>query len=298
MNRFQFVADHRHAYEVKRLCEIVQVARSSFYAWLAAAPGRTARADADAALTERIRAIHDTDTAQGVPRITAELNDGVPPGARVNHKRVARVMRAHAIAGQRQRRKVRTTVSEPADQRVPDLLGRDFTAPVPNRRYVGDITYLPIGDGTNLYLATVIDCFSRRLAGWAVAEHMRTDLIVDALSMARDARGSLAGAIFHSDHGSQYSSKAFAQICAELGVTQSMGAVGTSADNALAESFNATLKRETLRGTPCWPDVATCRREVFRWVTRYNTRRRHSWCGQQAPNIYERQQAATLRLAA
>jgi transposase InsO family protein len=298
VNRFQFVADHRHAYEVKRLCEIVQVARSSFYAWLAAAPGRTARADADAALTERIRAIHDTDTAQGVPRITAELNDGVPPGARVNHKRVARVMRQEQIAGLRLRRKVRTTVSEPADQRVPDLLGRDFTAPVPNRRYVGDITYLPIGDGTNLYLATVIDCFSRRLAGWAVAEHMRTDLIVDALSMARDARGSLAGAIFHSDHGSQYSSKAFAQVCAELGVTQSMGAVGTSTDNALAESFNATLKRETLRGTPCWPDVAACRREVFRWVTRYNTRRRHSWCGQQAPNIYERQQAATLRLAA
>lgn len=298
MNRFQFVADHRHAYEVKRLCEIVQVARSSFYAWLAAAPVRIARADADAALTERIRAIHDTDTAQGVPRITAELNEGVPPGARVNHKRVARVMRQEQIAGLRLRRKVRTTVSEAADQRVPDLLGRDFTAPVPNRRYVGDITYLPIGDGTNLYLATVIDCFSRRLAGWAVAEHMRTDLIVDALSMARDARGSLAGAIFHSDHGSQYSSKAFAQVCAELGVTQSMGAVGTSADNALAESFNATLKRETLRGTPCWPDVAACRREVFRWVTRYNTRRRHSWCGQQAPNIYERQQAATLRLAA
>ena len=202
MNRFQFVADHRHAYEVKRLCEIVQVARSSFYAWLAAAPVRIARADADAALAERIRAIHDTDTAQGVPRITAELNEGVPPGARVNHKRVARVMRQEQIAGLRLRRRVRTTVSEPADQRVPDLLGRDFTAPVPNRRYVGDITYLPIGDGTNLYLATVIDCFSRRLAGWAVAEHMRTDLIVDALSMARDARGSLAGAIFHSDHGS------------------------------------------------------------------------------------------------
>jgi len=298
VNRFQFVADHRHAYEVKRLCEIVQVARSSFYAWLAAAPVRIARADADAVLAERIRAIHAADTAQGVPRITAELNEGVPPGARVNHKRVARVMRQEQIAGLRLRRKVRTTVSEAADQRVPDLLGRDFTAPVPNRRYVGDITYLPIGDGTNLYLATVIDCFSRRLAGWAVAEHMRTDLIVDALSMARDARGSLAGAIFHSDHGSQYSSKAFAQVCAELGVTQSMGAVGTSADNALAESFNATLKRETLRGTPCWPDVAACRREVFRWVTRYNTRRRHSWCGQQAPNIYERQQAATLRLAA
>jgi transposase InsO family protein len=298
VNRFQFVADHRHAFEVKRLCAILQVSRSSFYAWLAAAPGRAARTAADAALAERIRAIHDTDTAQGVPRITAELNDGAPPGRRINHKRVARVMRAHQIAGLRLRRRVRTTVPEPADQPVPDLLGRDFTAEVPNRRYVGDITYLPIGDGSNLYLATVIDCFSRRLAGWAVAEHMRTDLIVDALSAARDARGSLAGAIFHSDHGSQYSSKAFAGVCAEFGVTQSMGAVGTSADNALAESFNATLKRETLRGAACWPDAATCRREVFRWVTRYNTRRRHSWCGQQAPNAYEQQHAATLRFAA
>ncbi len=298
MNRFQFVADHRDAFEVKRLCTVLHVSRSSFYAWLAAAPTRAARAAADTALAARIRAIHDTDTAQGVPRITAELNDGVDPGGRVNHKRVARVMRQAQIAGLRLRRRVRTTVPEPADQRVPDLLGRDFTAQAPNRRYVGDITYLPIADGTNLYLATVIDCFSRRLAGWAVAEHMRTDLITDALHAARDSRGSLAGAIFHSDHGSQYSSKAFAQVCAEFGVTQSMGAVGTSADNALAESFNATLKRETLRGGHAWPDAATCRREVFRWVTRYNTRRRHSWCGQQAPIVYEQQHAATLPLAA
>jgi transposase InsO family protein len=102
---------------------------------------------------------------------------------------------------------VRTTVPDPAEQTVPDLLGRDFTAEEPNQRYVGDITYLPIADGTNLYLATVIDCHSRRLAGWAIAEHMRTDLIVDALSAARDTRGSLAGAIFHSDHGAQYTSR-------------------------------------------------------------------------------------------
>jgi transposase InsO family protein len=298
VNRFQFVADHRDAFEVKRLCEIVQVARSSFYAWLSAAPARAARAGADAQLAERIRGIHKTDTAQGVPRITAELNDGAAPEARINHKRVARVMRAHAIAGLRLRRKVRTTIPEPADQKVPDLLGRDFTAEAPNRRYVGDITYLPIADGTNLYLATVIDCFSRRLAGWAIAEHMRTDLIVDALSAARDARGSLAGAIFHSDHGAQYTSKAVAALCDQLGVTQSMGAVGTSADNALAESFIASLKRETLRGASGWPDAASCRREVFRWVTRYNTRRRHSWCGQQAPNVYEQQHTATLRSVA
>jgi transposase InsO family protein len=111
---------------------------------------------------------------------------------------------------------------------VPDLLGRDFTAEGPNQRYVGDITYLPIADGTNLYLATVIDCHSRRLTGWAIAEHMRTDLIINALSAARDTRGSLAGAIFHSDHGAQYTSRAFAEHCRALGVTQSMGSVGTS----------------------------------------------------------------------
>ena len=242
MTRFQFVADHRDAFEVKRLCEIVDVARSSFYAWLAAAPARAVRASADAALAQRIRAIHDTDRAQGVPRITAELNDGADPTARVNHKRVARVMRQEQIAGLRLRRRVRTTIPDPAEQTVPDLLGRDFTAPAPNQRYVGDITYLPIADGTNLYLATVIDCHSRRLAGWAVAEHMRTDLIIDALSAARDTRGSLAGAIFHSDHGAQYTSKAFAAACATAGVRQSMSAVGSSADNALAESFNGSTR--------------------------------------------------------
>ena len=298
MSRFQFVADHRHAFEVKRLCEIVQVTRSSFYAWQDAAPRRAARAAADAQLADRIRTIHEVDRTQGAPRITAELNDGAAREERVNHKRVARIMRAHAIAGLRLRRRVRTTIPEPADQKVPDLIRRDFTAPAPNQRYVGDITYLPIADGSNLYLATVIDCFSRRLAGWAIAAHMRTDLVADALSAAHGTRGLLAGAIFHTDHGAQYSAKAFSQHCQRLGVIQSMGAVGTSADNALAESFNATLKRETLQGAHAWPDEATCRREVFRWVTRYNTRRRHSYCGQQSPIVYEQQHAATLPLVA
>jgi transposase InsO family protein len=207
-------------------------------------------------------------------------------------------MNAHRIAGVRLRRRVRTTVPEASDQKVPDLLKRDFTASAPNRKYVGDITYLPLADGNNLYLATVIDCCSRRLAGWAIADHMRTDLIEVALRDALATRGSLAGAIFHSDHGSQYTSKDFAELCAQLGVTQSMGAVGTSADNALAEAFNATLKRELLQGATAWPDELTCRRETFRWATRYNTRRRHSWCGQQAPNTYEQQTAATLPQAA
>jgi transposase InsO family protein len=203
VSRFQFVADYRHAFEVKRLCEVVAVARSSFYAWLSAAPARAARTAADAQLAERIRTIHGQDRALGAPRITAELNDDAPADERVNHKRVARVMREHHIAGLRLRRRVRTTIPDPAEEKVPDLLGRDFTAPAPNQRYVGDITYLPLADGSNLYLATVIDCYSRRLAGWAIAEHMRTDLIAAALAAARHTRGSLAGAIFHSDHGAQ-----------------------------------------------------------------------------------------------
>ena len=214
VSRFQFVADHRHAFEVKRLCEIVQVARSSFYAWLAAAPAGRAG--------ERGRGAGRADPRdpragqhQGVPRITAELNDGAPPAARVNHKRVARVMRAHGspgcgcAAGSAPPSPSRPTRS------VPDLLRRDFTAAAPNQRYVGDITYLPLADGSNLYLATVIDCFSRRLAGWAIAEHMRTDLVADALTAARDTRGSLAGAIFHSDHGAAvHARRPSPQLCA------------------------------------------------------------------------------------
>ena len=122
----------------------------------------------------------------------------------------------------------------------------------------------------------MIDCYSRRLAGWAVADHMRTTLVEDALKSAAATRGSLtrglAGAVFHSDHGSVYTSKDYANLCAELEVTQSMGAVGSSADNALAESFNATLKREVLQDAACWADETTCRRQVFRWIVRYNTR--------------------------
>jgi transposase InsO family protein len=306
VNRFQFVADHsttssatvRPGWSVKRLCELVEVERSSYYAWVKAAPARRARAAADAELAGRIRAVHADDNTCGAPRITAELNDGVPADQRVNHKRVARVMRDNGIAGYRRRRKVRTTIPEPADQKVPDLLNRDFTAEGPNQRYVGDITYLPLADGNNLYLATVIDCYSRRLAGWSVAGHMRTELVTDALKAAQATRGSLAGAVFHSDHGSVYTSKDYARLCTELAVTQSMGAVGTSADNSLAESFNATLKREVLQDQNSWPDEATCRRQIFRWLVRYNTRRRHSWCHYQSPITYETSTAATLPSAA
>lgn len=302
MNRFQFVADHQTTYQVKRLCQVLELCRSSFYAWQKAAPARQQREQADAQLAARIRAVQDPkaggDPAYGAPRVTAELNDGAEPQARVNHKRVARVMRAHGLAGIRLRRRVRTTAPEPADEKFPDLLGRDFTATAPNQRYVGDITYLPLQGGGNLYLATVIDCYSRKLVGWAVADHMRTELVEDALAAAVAERGSLRGAVFHSDHGSVYTSKAYARLCKRLGVTQSMGAVGTSADNSLAESFNATLKRELLAGQATFAGPELCRRQVFRWATRYNTRRRHSWCGNLPPNTYEARRAATLPTAA
>ncbi|MGV9803932.1 IS3 family transposase [Mycobacterium sp. NPDC003449] len=286
VSRFQFVADHLHTYPVKWLCAVVEIARSSFYAWLAGADGRAAREAADQALAARIRTVHEADNTYGAPRVTAELNDGVPEQERVNHKRVARVMRAAKIAGYR-RRRVKTTTPDPASQKVADLFNRDFTAAAPNEKYVGDITYLPLATGSNLYLATVIDCFSGRVAGWAITEHMRTELVEDALIAAETLRGSLAGAVFHSDHGSQYTSKAFATLCTDLGVVQSMGGVGSSADNALAESFNASLKREILQDRSRWPDAATCRREVFRWLVRYNLKRRHSRCRYSSPASYE-----------
>jgi transposase InsO family protein len=298
VSRFQFVADNSATFEVKRLCELVEIERSSYYAWRQAAPARQERARADAELAERIRAIHAEDNTQGAPRLTAELNDGAQPEERVNHKRVARVMRLEGIGGYVKKRRVRTTIPEPSGHKCPDLLKRDFTADAPNRRYVGDITYLPLADGTNLYLATVIDCHSRRLAGWAIADHMRTELVEDALKAAAGTRGNLNGAIFHSDHGSVYCSKDYAKLCNKLDVTQSMGAVGSSADNALAESFNATMKREVLQDAACWTDELTCRRQVFRWLVRYNTKRRHSWCGYTSPVAFETGYTATLPTAA
>ncbi len=297
MNRFQFVEDHKDAYGVKRLCEVVEIARSSFYAWLDAAPRRAVKAAEDAALALRIRVLQDPaqggDRAYGAPRITADLNDGVTATERVNHKRVARVMREHRLAGIRLRRRVKTTIPDQSGRRFPDLVEREFSIGEPNRRYVGDITYLPIADGSNLYLATCIDLGSRKLAGWQVADHMRTELVEDALRAAARDRGSLAGAIFHSDHGSVYTSKAYGTLCKQFRVTQSMGAIGTSADNSLAESFNAALKRELLEGRAAFPDQATAYRTVFRWANRYNTRRRHSAIGNITPNTYEAAYAAT-----
>ena len=291
MSRFQFVDDHRDTASVKWLCQILEVSRSGFYRWRASAPARAERAREDQELAEQIRVIHvDSDGTYGAPRVTAELRDA---GFEVNHKRVERVMRENGIVGVHLRKTVRTTIPEPSATPVPDLLRRDFTASAPNTKYVGDITYLPVGDGQFLYLATVLDLNSKRLAGWSIADHMRTELVTDALRAAAAARGAtgLDGAIFHSDNGAQYVSKDFADLCRELGVIRSRGAVGTSADNAAAESWNATLKRETLQGRKHWNGAGEARAAVFRWITRYNTRRRHSTLGQICPIEYERRSA-------
>ncbi|WSW23763.1 IS3 family transposase [Streptomyces sp. NBC_01003] len=296
-SRFQFVDDHRDTYEVKRLCQVLDVNRSSYYKWLAGAEARATRQHQDRLLAEEIREVHgESGGAYGSPRVTAELRE---KGRRVNEKRIARIMRTFSITGIRLRRHVRTTVPDPAASPVPDLFQRDFTATGPGLKYMGDITYLPLEKGQFLYLATVLDCFSRKVVGWSIADHMRTSLVADALRMAAATRGSLEGAVFHSDHGAQYVSRAFAGLCDQLGVTRSMGAVGTSADNAACESFHASLKRETLQGAHDYSDSGTCRRTVFAWLTRYNTRRRHSANGHLSPNAYEhRHHTAKLTLAA
>ncbi|WP_282688580.1 MULTISPECIES: IS3 family transposase [unclassified Streptomyces] len=292
VNRFQFVADHQRRHGVKRLCTILGIARSSFYYWRRTAADRAARQAADARLTARIRTVHrESDGTYGVPRITAELRD---EGERVNHKRVARVMRQAGLAGLRLRRRHRTTVADPAAAKAPDLIGRDFPASEPNTKYVGDITYLPLDGGKFLYLATVIDLASRRLAGWAVADHMRTDLVIDALAAAERTRGSLAGSVMHTDHGAQGGfNRAFADACRQAGVRQSISAIGSSADNALAESFNATFKRETLQGRRSWSSEREARLDAFRWLHRYNTRSRHSRLGHRSPIAYETASRAT-----
>ncbi|MFJ3505682.1 IS3 family transposase [Streptomyces sp. NPDC090135] len=300
VNRCQFVEDHQRRHGVKRLCDILGLSRSSFSYWRRTAAARAARHAVEAGIAARIRKVHqDSDGTYGAPRITAELRE--EGGPVVNHKRVARIMRTIGLEGVRLRRRHRTTLADRAAPKAPDLIGRDFSAFEVNMKYIGDITYLPVSGSKPLYLATVIDLASRRPAGWTIADHMRTELVIDALTVAERTCGSLAGAIMHTDHGSQYSSRAFAELCRSAGVQQSMGAVGSSADNAAAESFNAAFKRETLKGRKAWPNEREARLDTFRRLTRYNTRRRHSRLGQRSPIAYEnalRPAATTLTPAA
>lgn len=283
MSRFRFISEQRATFGVKRLCRVLGVHRSGFYAWLARADQRADRSVQDARLVQQIRRIHaDTSGTYGSPRVTAELH---AHGVVVNHKRVERLMREHDLVGVHLRRRHRTTRRDPADQVAPDLLGRDFTAAGPDRRWCGDITYLRVADRF-LYLATVLELHSRRLVGWSLADHARAELAADALEAAVATHGgTIAGVVFHTDHGAQYSSAAFAELCDHHGVVQSMGRVGDSLDNAVAESFFATLKRE-LGGR--WASVEQARLAVFSWIAFYNHRRRHSTLGYHSPVDYER----------
>ncbi len=296
MNRYQFVDDHQRRHGVKRLCGILGLARSSFYYWRRTAAAKEARQSVEAGLAARIRKIHqDSDGTYGTLRITAELRDEEGPVA--NYKRAARIVRTIGLEEVRLRRRHRTSVADQAASKAPDLIGRGFTASDVNRKYVGDIAYLPISGAKPLYLATVIDLYWRRLAGWAISDQLRTELVIDALAAAERTRGNLAGAIMHTDHGSQYSSRIFAEICRSVEVRQNMGAIGSSADNAAAEGFNAAFKREMLKGRKAWSSECEARLDAFRWLTRYNTRRRHSRLDHRPPIAYENDlQPATTTL--
>jgi len=272
--RFQFVDDHRNTHELKRMCAVLGIQRSSFYKWCQSRPARAARREADDALMARLRHhFEDWEHTYGYRRITSELDEDPEVDVPVNHKRVARLMRDNALVGVHLRKLKVTTITDPDAQVFADLVGRDFTAAESGTTYVGDITYLPYGtEGKFLYLATVIDLCSRRIVGWSIADHVRTSLVEDALRNVTNNRETLKNTIFHSDHGRQYTSSSFQATCLRFGVVQSIGRIGSSADNALAESVNAALKRETLQGTKRWVSEFECRREVFRWLVRYNSR--------------------------
>jgi putative transposase len=264
------------------LSRLLEVSTSGYYAWRRRGP--SARARADEALTGRIRAIHERSRGTyGVPRMQVEL---AAEGRRVNRKRIARLMREAGLAGVSRRKGVRTTVRRADARPAPDLVERVFTAPGPDRLWVADITYLPTWAGF-LYLAVVLDAFSRRVVGWAMANHLRTELVLHALNMALWQRRPKA-VIHHSDQGSQYTSIAFGRRCRQMGVRPSMGSVGDCFDNALCESFFATLECELI-DRRSFRTQAEARMAVFEFIEGwYNPHRRHSAINYLSPMNYER----------
>ena len=277
---------NRAEYAVSMMCQLLGVSPSGYYAWEGRKP--SARSLADAALTVRIKKIHEESRATyGVPRVHFDL---AVEGVRVGRKRVARLMKAEGLRGISRRRWTRTTVRCPGASPAPDLVDRDFTAPGPDRLWVADITYIPTWAGF-LYLAVVLDAWSRRVVGWAMATHLKTELVLDALNMAIWQRRPVQ-VVHHSDHGTQYTSIAFGQRCRELGVRPSMGSVGDCYDNALCESFFATLECEWL-DRHRFKTQAEARMAVFDFIEGfYNPRRRHSSLGYLSPVNYERRMEA------
>ena len=263
------------------MCRVLAVSRSGYYAWCNRRP--SARAVEDERLQHKIEEIHSASRGTyGVPRIHFEL---IENDERVSRKRIARLMRDRGLRGVSRRKWVTTTVRDDSNRPAPDLVERTFAAAAPNQLWVADITYVPTWEGF-LYLAMVLDVFSRRVVGWAMANHMRTELVVDALEMALDQRRP-EQVIHHSDQGSQYTSIAFGNRCQEAGVNPSMGTVGDCYDNAMAESFFATLECELIDRT-----VFRTRREarlaIFDFIEGfYNPKRRHSSLGYLSPVVFE-----------
>ena len=274
--------DHQAVFPVATMCRVLGLSRSGFYAW--SARGLSARAVRDVLLTAAITASHArSDGTYGAPRILADLLEA---GEQAGRKRVARLMRRAGLAGVSRRRGTRTTRRGPEELAAADLVQRDFSAPAPDQLWVADITYVPTWMGF-LYLAVVLDAFSRRVVGWSMATHLKTELVLAALEMARVQRRS-HGVIHHSDHGSQYTSLAFGQRCEALGVRPSRGTVGDCYDNALCESFFATLECELL-DRQSFHSQAEARMAIFRFIEGwYNPHRRHSALGQLSPINYER----------
>jgi len=268
-------------YGVATMCRVLAVSASGYYAWRKRPPSARARAEVE--LTARIQAIHQYSRGTyGAPRIHQELRAAE---IRVGCKRVARLMKAASLRGASRRPWLITTVRDRHARPAPDLVERNFTAAAPDCLWVADITYIPTWAGF-LYLAVVLDTFSRRIVGWAMATHLRTELVLEALNMALGQRRP-AAVIHHSDQGSQYTALAFGQRCKEAGVRPSMGSVGDCFDNAMCESFFATLECELLEPRHFKTQIEA-RMAIFEFIEGwYNPRRRHSAIGYLSPLDYE-----------
>ena len=285
MTRFRFIAEEAAQFPVSLLCRTLGVTRGGYYAWRRRPP--SARAIADQELSQRIDEIHDgTLGIYGAPRIHAELR--LAHGIRVGRKRVARLMRDLGIFGAGRRGGPRTTTRDPARPSAPDLVDRSFARAEPDRLWVCDIKYVQTGQGY-LFLAAVQDVFSRRIVGWSMRDDLRAELVLDALGMAVAQRGTAAGVVAHSDHGSQYTSLTYGTYAKTSGIELSMGSVGDPWDNAVAETFFASLEKELLRRERFATREAARMRLFWYIECFYNTRRRHSALGYLSPAEYESQ---------
>jgi putative transposase len=279
---FNLIDAEKASYPVAVLCRMLGVSKSGYYAWRDRPPSE--RRQQDALLIEKIREIHSRSReTYGYPRVHAELRS---LGVRCGRRRVARLMRAAGLRGCVRGKKRRTTRCDPRAAPAPDLLRRDFVAGRPNRVWLADITYIPTREGF-LYLAFILDTNSRKVVGWSMAPHMRTELVVDALEMAIWRRRPVAGLVHHSDRGVQYTAISFGRRLEEVGIVPSMGRTGTALDNAMAESFIATLKTELVHRRR-FLDREVARSAIFEYLEGfYNRRRLHSALGYKSPVSYE-----------